>query len=63
MPEPTSLTQPPQGPFPSAAALLDASARWLADAEDFALGCECADPSLQIERWGQEIQPFPSGSA
>ena len=21
---------------------------------DFALGCECADPSLQIERWGQE---------
>ena len=26
---------------------------------DFALGCECADPSLQIERWGQEA----SGSA
>ena len=22
---------------------------------DYALGCECADPSLQIERWGQEI--------
>ena len=21
---------------------------------DYALGCECADPSLQIERWGQE---------
>ena len=21
---------------------------------DFALGCECADPALQIERWGQE---------
>ena len=21
---------------------------------DIALGCECADPSLQIERWGQE---------
>lgn len=19
---------------------------------DYALGCECADPSLQIERWG-----------
>ena len=22
---------------------------------DYALGCECADPSLPIERWGQEI--------
>lgn len=21
---------------------------------DYALGCECADPSLQIERWTQE---------
>jgi hypothetical protein len=21
---------------------------------DYALGCECADPALQIERWGQE---------
>ena len=21
---------------------------------DYALGCECADPSLQIERWGFE---------
>ena len=21
---------------------------------DYALGCECADPSLQIERWMQE---------
>lgn len=23
---------------------------------DFALGCECADPSLQIERWLQEAR-------
>lgn len=23
--------------------------------DDYALGCECADPSLQIERWGQEF--------
>ena len=22
--------------------------------DDIALGCECADPSLQIERWGLE---------
>jgi hypothetical protein len=28
-----------------------------ADADyDFALGCECADPSLQIERWMQEAR-------
>ena len=26
---------------------------WLDDV-DFALGCECAYPSLQIERWGQD---------
>lgn len=24
------------------------------DADGFALGCECADPCLQIERWSQE---------
>ncbi|HEY0825857.1 MAG TPA: hypothetical protein VGD76_18875 [Ramlibacter sp.] len=23
---------------------------------DYALGCECADPSLQIERWAQEAR-------
>jgi hypothetical protein len=23
---------------------------------DYALGCECADPSLQIERWMQEAR-------
>jgi hypothetical protein len=23
---------------------------------DFALGCECADPALQIERWMQEAR-------
>ena len=24
------------------------------DDPDVALGCECADPALQIERWAQE---------
>jgi hypothetical protein len=24
------------------------------DDSDYALGCECADPALQIERWKQE---------
>lgn len=26
------------------------------DDTDFALGCECADPSLQIERWTDEAR-------
>lgn len=41
---------------PSAAALpmgVEAAASASEDL-DYALGCECADPSLQIERWGQE---------
>lgn len=24
------------------------------DGDEIALGCECADPALQIERWSQE---------
>ena len=24
--------------------------------DDVPLGCECANPALQIERWGQEAQ-------
>jgi hypothetical protein len=32
-------------------------AAWLAD-DDEALGCECANPALQIERWGAEA-PAP----
>ena len=27
---------------------------------DFALGCECADPALQIERWMQEAGGEPN---
>jgi hypothetical protein len=27
--------------------------------DDLALGCECADPSLQIERWRAEIAAEP----
>lgn len=30
-----------------------AAAAWLDD--DIALGCECADPALQIERWSPEF--------
>jgi hypothetical protein len=32
------------------------------DADGFALGCECADPCLQIERWSQETAG-PRGDA
>ncbi len=30
-----------------------------ADAEDFAIGCECADPALQIEGWAREATAQP----
>jgi hypothetical protein len=48
----------PQPPFvsliQSAPQAGDAMAsRWLID-EDVALGCECANPALQIDCWGQE---------
>jgi hypothetical protein len=31
-----------------------------ADSCDYAFGCECADPSLQIERWGCEVVEPPA---
>jgi hypothetical protein len=34
--------------------MMDLAASSAADDFDYALGCECADPSLQIERWLQE---------
>lgn len=30
------------------------AANWSDDGDDVALGCECADPALQIDRWDQE---------
>ena len=42
---------------------VDTSARWQSVDDDLALGCECADPALQIERWGQEVLPFPQSRA
>jgi hypothetical protein len=38
--------------------VLETTARWLALHEDVGLGCECADPSLQIEHWSDETQWF-----
>ena len=37
-----------------AAALAEGAVRWPIEDPDLALGCECADPALQIERWAQE---------
>jgi hypothetical protein len=58
MPDPNQQPLQFNGTRP-AAALADTTARWLSQQEDVALGCECADPALQIERWGQEVLPFP----
>jgi hypothetical protein len=58
MPDPSQQPLPFNGARPGAA-LVETSARWLSTDEDLALGCECADPALQIERWGQEALPFP----
>jgi hypothetical protein len=49
----------PHNPNRTVPAALAGAAHWLAIDDDVALGCECADPALQIERWGQEVQPFP----
>jgi len=62
MPEPTQQSRPAT-PQQAAAALVTTTASWLGFDEDLPLGCECADPALQIERWRQEVfQAPPSAS-
>lgn len=45
-----------QSPMPASAGavspMLDAAPAF--EEPDFAFGCECADPALQIAQWGQE---------
>lgn len=55
MPE-LQQTEPAAAGLPPGAMLAAA-----ADDFDFALGCECADPALQIERWALEAVP-PAGA-
>jgi hypothetical protein len=52
-------TTPPTAAHPAAtaAAAEYTSSRWSDD--DIALGCECANPALQIDRWGQEETAQP----
>jgi hypothetical protein len=48
-----------QPSMPSAAAMpavFDAALSSAFEDSDYALGCECADPALQIERWAQEAR-------
>lgn len=40
-----------------------ASPAWPTDFDDMALGCECADPALQIACWSHEAQPLHAGTA
>lgn len=49
-PEPAAAGIPP-------AAMVAAAA----DDVDYPLGCECADPALQIERWSLEAMPTGTG--
>lgn len=44
---------------PLAAAVQSGSA----ELDDVAMGCECADPSLQIACWGQEAAQTAAGGA
>ena len=46
--------QPPTPPTTTLPVGLDAAR--LEEDFGFALGCECADPALQIERWMQEAR-------
>lgn len=40
--------------------VVSAPASW-ADQDDVAFGCECADPTLQIDSWGQDASESCSG--
>ena len=43
-------------------ALAEVQSRRPACEDELALGCECADPALQIEHWAQEL-PLLQGGA
>lgn len=58
MPDPSPQSRAPDAERP-AAAPVDAPSAPFAPDDDLALGCECANPALQIERWWQEALPAP----
>jgi hypothetical protein len=44
----------PTAPTATLPLAADPVTRYGEDVYEFALGCECAEPALQIERWQQE---------
>jgi hypothetical protein len=52
------MSDMPQPAMPAGAPVHILPARPYGD-DDVALGCECADPALQIERWGIDAAPEP----
>ncbi|GAB3669520.1 hypothetical protein [Ramlibacter alkalitolerans] len=52
MPEMQPSVPGPQAAIPVLAEMPAA----MTEEPDFALGCECADPALQIAMWGQEAR-------
>lgn len=57
-----SFSQPSQASA-SVQSMLPAEASWSSAMDDVALGCECADPALQIAMWGQEAEPVPAAAS
>lgn len=57
---------PPSPAMAAAQSLLPAQVGWTGFTDDVALGCESADPALQIAMWGQETDdrgPTPAVNA
>ena len=53
-------SNPATPPLPSIALEMPAS---MLDDGDYAFGCECADPALQIAQWGLEARASGAESA
>lgn len=49
----------PHQPAAAQAFTLDTAHDTIAWQDDMALGCECANPALQIEMWGHEASAQP----
>jgi hypothetical protein len=61
MAEPTYRPVSLQASPASDATVIDVESHWLAQDGDLYLGFECANPALQIERWGQEAGAGKTG--
>jgi hypothetical protein len=47
-------TQPSQAVASAQSSMAPPQSGRAGEMDDYALGCECADPALQIASWGQE---------